>query len=231
MPGDDPGFPNQPDFDEGESKPLPSPSRAAPGPTPAPLSSTPSSTSPPHKRPQPLGQYQGRTIISNQGRIAFLMLPNKFDLSNQVETEFYKKHEYKIPNYQSMKIGHWDYTNPNSQFSDLVASNFSAVLSLEPHVLSDEEIEILEEVIPQEVYGYNGAFDIINLRTESYGGKTVLVFENKWWDVDRKAFGLFYPSDDSGQYLESVHFEGSEFDFRKTFLSAKSAFMRMKWRS
>lgn len=158
------------------------------------------------------------------------MLPSKFVAANQSETDFYSIYEYQIPDYEGMKIGHWLWTRPASEFSEVVAASFNLILSLEPHVLPDDEIELLEEVIPQEVFGYNGAFDLIGLRTESFNEKTVLVLEVKWWDVDRKAYGIFYPADSSWKYLESLHFEGTDFDYRKTFLSAKAAFLRMKWR-
>ena len=176
-------------------------------------------------------QFDGRTIVSNQGRIAFLMMPNKFVLANHNETEFYSVHEYQVLNYPSMKIGHWEWSRPASQFSDEVAAGFKATLELEPHVLTPEEMEVLEDVIPLEVFGYNGAFDLIALRTEDYGGKTVLVLEVKWWDVDRKAYGMFFSTDESYKFLESVHFEGTEGDYRRTFLSAKASFMRMRWRT
>ncbi len=176
-------------------------------------------------------QFDGRTIVSNQGRIAFLMMPNKFVLANHSETEFYSVHEYQVLNYPSMKIGHWQWSRPASQFSDEVAAGFKATLQLEPHVLTAEEMEVLEDVIPLEVFGYNGAFDLIALRTEEYSGKNVLVLEVKWWDVDRKAYGMFFPTDETYKFLESVHFEGTEGDYRRTFLSAKASFMRMRWRT
>jgi hypothetical protein len=175
--------------------------------------------------------FDGRTIVSNQGCIAFLMMPNKFVLANHSETEFYSVHEYQVLNYPSMKIGHWEWSRPASQFSDEVAAGFKATLELEPHVLTPEEMEVLEDVIPLEVFGYNGAFDLIALRTEDYSGKTVLVLEVKWWDVDRKAYGMFFSTDESYKFLESVHFEGTEGDYRRNFLSAKASFMRMRWRT
>ncbi|MDZ4833810.1 MAG: hypothetical protein SGJ27_08520, partial [Candidatus Melainabacteria bacterium] len=174
--------------------------------------------------------FEGRTIVSNQGRVASLMLPNKFALAERIDSDFCTVFEYHIPNYQGMKIGHWLWTNAASELSDTVAASFESILGLEPHVLSSDEIELLEDVIPQEVFGYDGAFDVIGLRTEDYGSKTVLVLEVKWWDVDRKAYGIFYPSDGSWKQLESLHFEGADIDFRQTFLSAKAAFMRMRWR-
>lgn len=215
MVGDDPGFPSEPDFGDGPSsvdfKPFPPPAEKK-------------------LEPKARVHFQGRTIVSNQGRIAYMMLPNKFELRNQFENEFCKWWEYMIPRYESMKLAHWLWHKPGSKFSDLVAANFLALLSMEPHVLSDDEMDIVDDVIPLEVYGHNGNFELLSIRTENYGGKNVLVMENKWRDADRKACGLFYPADDSAAYLESIHFEGTDWDYRKTFLSAKAAFLRIKWR-
>jgi hypothetical protein len=219
MGGEFPGFPSEPDFEDGGS-----PSEPVVPPVVKRVE--------PVKKfeAKPLLQYQGRTIVRDQGRIAYLMLPNKFELHETRETDFCKRYEYKIPRYDSMMIAHWDWNNPNSQFSESVGAGFMAVLNMEPHVLSDEEIEIAEEVIPVELYGHNSNYDLTGLRTENYGGMNCLVLETKWWDADLKAAGLFFPSDQSGRFIESLHFEGTDFDYRKTFLSAKAAFMRIKWR-
>jgi len=216
MVGKDPGFPSEPDFEDGE-----------------PPQFKPPVVETQHQKkfePKPLMQFQGRSIITNKGRIAYLMLPNKFELREERENEFCVSYEYMIPKYESMKIGHWDWSNPNSILDENVRANFAGVLNQEPHVLSQEELEFIEDVIPPEVYGHNGNFEVTSLKTDLYGGKVVLVMENKWWDEDRKAYGLFFPTDDSFQFLESLHFEGTEWDFRKTFLSAKAAFIRIKWR-
>jgi hypothetical protein len=175
-----------------------------------------------------------RAVIENQGRIARLFLPARFALSVHRETDYFTVFEYEVPDIDSMRIAHWDWSSVNSRLPDEVGASFLSVLAKPAHVLSEEEVEHLEEVIPQEVYGYSGAFDVVKLRTERFGGENVLIFENRWWDADRKAFGLFFPSYsalESGCHLESIHFEGNDYYWRKAFLSAKACFMSIKWRS
>ncbi len=180
--------------------------------------------------PRALTQYKGRMIVSNQGALAYLMLPAKFELKNSKETLSHRFYEYGVGDNETMRIGHWIFDSKGHPMSDAAIAGLGSLLNMEPHKLSDEEIECLEDVIPQELYGHSGAFDIVNLRTETFANKTVLTMENRWWDADLRAFGMFYFGDKSCTFLETVHFESSDFDFRKTFLSAKAAFLRIKWR-
>ena len=221
MGGDERGFPSEPDFEDGSPPPKPF--------VPSELRriETQKRFTP---KPKPLLQYQGRTIVRDQGRIAYLMLPNKFELRQSSETDRYKRFDYMIPSYESMRIGHWNWNNDESKFSKEIGDAFVALLAKDPHVLTEEEIEVAEDVIPLDLYGYNSDYDLLSLRTESFGGARCLVMETKWWNEDLKATGLFFPSDATGRGVESLHFEGSDVDYRKTWLSVKATFMRIKWR-
>lgn len=221
MGGDERGFPSEPDFEDG-------------GPPPKPFVPRELQSAASQKRftpkPKPLLQYQGRTIVRDQGRIAYLMLPSKFELRESSETDRYKRFDYMISNYDSMRIAHWDWDNDNSRFSEEIGAAFVSLLATKPHTLTDEEIEVAEEVIPLDLYGYNSDYDLLSLRIETYGGMNCLVMETKWWNLDLKATGLFFASDATGRGVESLHFEGTDSDYRKTWLSAKASFMRIKWR-
>ncbi|MBX3137284.1 hypothetical protein KF707_13660 [Candidatus Obscuribacterales bacterium] len=221
MGGDDLGFPSEPDFEDG-------------GPPPKPFVPPELQSAGSQKRftpkPKPLLQYQGRTIVRDQGRIAYLMLPNKFELRDSSETDRYRRFDYMIPNYDSMRIGYWDWNNENSRVGEDIGAEFMALLATSPHDLSDDEIAVAEELIPLDLYGYSTDYDLLSLRTETFGGMNCLLMETKWWNQDLKATGLFFPSDATGRGVESVHFEGTEFDYRKTWLSAKAAFLRIKWK-
>ncbi|MBX9669113.1 MAG: hypothetical protein K2X93_15920 [Candidatus Obscuribacterales bacterium] len=179
--------------------------------------------------PRALTQYKGRMIVSNQGMLGYLMLPAKFELVDSKETSTYRLYEYGVTGNEKMKIGHWIFDSKTAPMTEPAIVGLRTLLNTEPHRVSDEEMEFLEEVIPQELYGHSGAFDIVNLRTETFANKTVLTMENRWWDDDLRAFGMFYFGDSSCTFLETLHFESSDFDYRKTFLSAKAAFLRIKW--
>lgn len=231
MGGKDPGIPSPPDFEDGAPAPRPFDSSMVKR-TEPPRSSSKSGFSRSGKRfePKPLLQYQGRTIVRDEGRIAYLMLPSKFELRNQVEDDAIKKFEYMIPNADSMKISHWRWLSAESRFTEDVGAAFLKLLSAAPHKLDDAELELADQVIPLELYGYSNNYDLISVKTEKFGGMNVLLIETKWFDADRKACGFFYPADSSAQTLESLHFEGTELDYRKNFLATKAALIRIKWR-
>ncbi len=171
-----------------------------------------------------------RTFITEQGAIEKLMLPSQFVPAGERTDEFSSCFEYQVPGNDTMKIAHWLYDNEDSKLSADLGERWGELLGKESHTLTEDELDWIEEVIPPEVYGHNGAFDVISIRTEEFGGRNVLVLENRWWDADRRAFGLFFASDPEFRLRESLHFEGTDKDYRTNFLSAKVSFMRMKWK-
>lgn len=226
------GPPQEPDLEEGEERlpgyPKPQSQERTPAST---EQSKPATSFSPGSSMTGIPALKGdrRTIINSQGAIANLMLPARFVQTKTFATEFTKCIEYQVPDNATMKIAHWFWDNSNARMSIEVAAAFSSVLDEAPHTLTDDEMMELEQLIPQEVYGHTDAYDLISMRTEDFGGRNVLVFENKWWDADLKAFGMFFPSDVTYQTRESLHFEGTDKDYRATFLSAKVSFMRIKW--
>jgi hypothetical protein len=107
------------------------------------------------------------------------------------------------------------------------AEEFSAVLSKTAHVLSDEEIDTLFDVLGNAANP--NAFDMRYARTIDLRGKTVLAVEGVWTELKIEGLHFYVDADGSGRFVQEIYFTAPRADFDGYGESVKAALASVEW--
>ncbi len=165
--------------------------------------------------------------IDDVGVIDDYVLPGGFHKVKDSNQAVFDVKEFQAATSPTMKIAYWNWNKPGSAFPPEVSTSFQNVLSQKPHKLDQHEIDSVAQVFPAGLYGYNGNFDILDIRTERLDGRNVLIMENQWRDQDRRSYGIFFPADKSASQVEHLHFEATRAEFRRNWPRVKHSFSRI----
>lgn len=165
--------------------------------------------------------------IDDVGVIDDYVLPGGFHKVKDLNQAVFDVKEFQTATSPTMKIAYWNWNKPGSTFPPEVSTSFQNVLSQKPHKLDQSEIDSVAQVFPSGLYGYNGNFDTLDIRTERLDNRNVLIMENQWRDQDRRSYGIFFPSDKTASQVEHLHFEATRAEFRRNWPRVKQSFSRI----
>lgn len=107
------------------------------------------------------------------------------------------------------------------------AEDFKQIISLTPHVLSDDEIDQLTDVLDN--LANSEAFELRYARTLDFRGRTVLVVEGLWKVLQHEGLHFFVDADGTGRIIQEVYFTAPKADFDQYVDTVKQALSSVEW--
>ncbi len=109
------------------------------------------------------------------------------------------------------------------------ANAFKALLKKAPHVLSPGEFYSLKEILrdksdPQE-------FAMLIAKTEEFNGKSVLVVEGRYLQIQEENRSIILDADGEGTAIQEIFFQAPKLIFPRYYRSATAAMRSIAWRS
>jgi hypothetical protein len=167
-------------------------------------------------------------IVAGHGQIAKLELPPGWVEKNVTppmgSSGARGEREFNPPGRDDVKLCLFYRGSPIPGSS---AEDFQQIISLTPHVLSDDEIEQLTDVLDN--LANAEAFDLRYARTIDFRGRKVLVAEGVWKVLQHEGLHFFVDADGSGKIIQEVYFTAPKTDFDNYVDTVRAALGSVEW--
>jgi hypothetical protein len=106
--------------------------------------------------------------------------------------------------------------------------NFHDILQKPPHTLSQEELASLGEVLRDKKDPKD--FTMASARTENVNGKTVLVIEGRYKEIQQDTQEYFVDASGDGRAVQEIYYQAPKDDYPKYLKDARQSMKSIQWK-
>jgi hypothetical protein len=165
-------------------------------------------------------------MIQNQGQIKSMEVPATWQLLENHDPQSANPSWLKFGPANVLNVEMYLYFRGRPLAGD-ARESLKSILAPKPHQLTRKQIDSIGELLRDACL--IDAFNFLNVRTQEWNGRKVLIVEGRWNQIMHDRFWMFVPEDPECETVQEIWFQAPVEQFPAQLKYARQALNSIEW--